>query len=117
MLLEEVIQEKMETMNRINNLNINHREEAVITLAFKETRVVEISMEEAVADTNCSKWADHLDHQTVMMMTAKVREVLIIPNVRMVAGNRRVDNDHDQEHPIGATLYQQPYIPGTICQE
>ena len=116
MPLEEVTQEKMETMNRINNLNVNHHEEAAVILALKETRVVEIGMEEAVADTNCSKWADHLDHQMMMMMTAKVREALIIPNARMVAGNHRFDNDHDREHPIGVTLYRRPYILGTIHQ-
>ena len=115
MPLEEVIQEKMETTNWINNPNVNHHEEAAVTLAFKETRVVEIGMEEAVADTNCSKWVDHLDHQTMMMMMmAKVREALIIPNARMVAGNHRVDNTHDREHPIGATLYRRLYILGTI---
>ena len=109
MPLEEVTQEKMETTNQINNPNVNHHEEAAVTLTFKETRVVEIGMEEAVADTNCSKWADHLDHQTMMMMMAKVREALIIPNARMVAGNH-------WEHPIGVTLYRQPYILGTIRQ-
>ena len=101
MPLEEVTQEKMEMTNRINNPNINHHEEAAVTLAFKETRVVEIGMEKAVADTNCSKWADHLDHQTMMMMTVKVREAPIIPNTRIVAENHWFNNDHDQEHPIG----------------